>query len=337
MNNPYDQHDIAVYAGYVCEDTKLLQSASGGIATALSEHMLSQGGYVAGVAYSEDFYSAEYILIHDLAQLPKLKGSKYVDCNKRDIYAQVKQLLDEGEKVLFFGLPCTVGALYKFLGGRPENLWTCELICHGPTDPRVHRDYIGYLEKKYKSKVVAFSVRHKLDAWMPLYLYAKFENGKTFLRPYYDTEYGYASAVLGKKSCYDCRFKGNDRQADLMIGDFWGATPQDEYWNKLGVSSIFAETEKGDALINATPGIRLFPSTFEKAIVKNSMVIRSREVKPNRDEFAALLEKEGLIQAVRHSLRPAAKLKKFVVRLFPNSFKPKVKNVIRSIKKLLHK
>ena len=53
---------MAVYGSYLEDESKLLQSASGGAATALSEFMLAEGGYVAGVAYSKDFYNAEYII-----------------------------------------------------------------------------------------------------------------------------------------------------------------------------------------------------------------------------------------------------------------------------------
>ncbi len=154
-------HDVAVYGGYIDDDNELMQSASGGIATALAEQMIDAGGYVAGVAYSEDFYKAEYIIINDKNDLEKLKGSKYVETEKKDIYKKVQSLLMQGEKVLFIGLPCTVAAMYKFLGERVENLLTCELICHGPTLAKVHKEYISYLEQVYNSKIIEFSVRHK--------------------------------------------------------------------------------------------------------------------------------------------------------------------------------
>ena len=50
MFEEYVEHDIAVYGGYLRDDEKLMESTSGGIATALSEYMIEQGGYVAGVA-----------------------------------------------------------------------------------------------------------------------------------------------------------------------------------------------------------------------------------------------------------------------------------------------
>ena len=65
MFEEYTSHDVAVYAGYIDDDAKLLKSASGGIATALSEFWIDNGGAVVGVAYSEDFHGAEYITVRD--------------------------------------------------------------------------------------------------------------------------------------------------------------------------------------------------------------------------------------------------------------------------------
>jgi len=300
MYEAYNQHDIAVYAAYLEDNAKLLQSASGGVATALSEWVLSQGGHVAGVAYSEDFRRAEYRIIHDPAELPRLKGSKYIDCDKKGIYSRVKTLLQNGENLLFFGLPCTVAALYKFLGSRPDNLITCELICHGPTYAQVHTDYIAALESQYNSRIIDFSVRYKAGSWTPSYLFAEFESGEVFQKPFSQTEYGFAFFHLGKGSCYSCRFKGNNRQGDLMIGDFWGATEADPFWNSCGVSSVFAETEKGHALLKATPGIKRFPTTFERAVAENPLVITPRIRKPDRDAFAELFAEQGLMAAAAH-------------------------------------
>lgn len=300
MYEAYRHHDIAVYAAYLDDSTKLLQSASGGVATALSEYILSQGGYVAGVAYSDDFRKAEYRIIHDSAELPRLKGSKYIDCDKKGIYSRIEKLLHDGETVLFFGLPCTVAALYKSLGSRPHNLITCELICHGPTYPKVHTDYIDALEAQHHSKIVDFSVRYKAGSWTPSCLYAKFENGDIFQKPFSQTEYGFAFFLLGKPGCYSCKFKGNNRQGDLMVGDFWGATAEDPFWNPFGVSCVFAETEKGHSLLKATPGMTLFPTTFERAVEENPLVIVPRKHKPQRDEFADLLEQHGLMGAAAH-------------------------------------
>ena len=329
MYSEYNEHDVAVYGGYLEDNTKILQSTSGGIATALSEFMLQQGGYVVGVTYSDNFYKAEYVVIDSISDVHKLKGSKYIDCDKKNIFFDVKKMLDTGKKVLFFGLPCIVGALYSFIEKRPENLLTCELVCHGPTYAKVHSDYIYFLERKYKSKIVDFSVRYKNGAWTPGYLYAKFDNGRVFLKPFYETEYGVAFSILGKKPCYNCKFKGNNRKADIMIGDFWGATEDDVFWNQYGVSSIFAETERGNSFLKSTPGLKLFETSFDKAVQKNQMVIKSKIQNKYRDKFLDLFSKKGLIYAAKHCHGWKGFLKNLVKKVIPFKIKLKIKIFVK--------
>lgn len=331
MYSEYDKHDVAVYGGYLKDNANILQSTSGGIATALSEFMLQQGGYVVGVAYSDDFYKAEYVVIDNISDVYKLKGSKYIDCDKKYVYSDVKKLLDAGKKVLFFGLPCIVGALYNLLGERPENLLTCELICHGPTYAKVHSDYIEFLEKKHRGKIVDFSVRYKNGTWTPGYLYAKFDNGKIFKKPFYETEYGFAFGFLAKKSCYYCKFKGNNRKADIMIGDFWGATETDAFWNTNGVSSIFAETEKGNTFLLSNPDITLFETSFERAVQKNPMVIKSMPPNIYRDRFEMLMNEKGLMYAANHIYGWKGILKKGIVKLIPRRLRPILKRFAKKV------
>lgn len=331
MFDEHKHHDTAVYAGYLSDDEKLIQSASGGIATALAERMLELGGFVAGVAYSEDFYRAEYILIHDKSELGKLKGSKYIECEKGTIYSDIKRLLDSGEKVLFFGLPCAVAALYRFVGDRPENLLTCELICQGPTSPKIHQEYMARLEDKYQSKIVDFSVRYKKKGWTPPYLYAKFENGKVFEKKFYETEYGYAFSVFGGESCYSCKFRGNDRQGDIMIGDFWGATGRDDFWNRNGVSVIFAETKKGNDFLSFVEGVKLFPTTFEKAVEKNPMVIRPRQREPEREKFSKLLSEKGLFYAAKHSAGIKKRVINTAAKMIPDGLRPAAEKIYHAV------
>ncbi len=156
MFHEYQAHDIAVYGGYLENDNELLECTSGGIATAISKYMLSLGGLVAGVSYSKDFYAAQYEIIDRESQLDRFKGSKYVEVQKGKIYRDVKDLLDRGKSVLFFGLPCSVAALNTFLGGEYDGLITCELVCQGPTSPKVHVEYIQYLEKNSAAKSLIF-------------------------------------------------------------------------------------------------------------------------------------------------------------------------------------
>ena len=304
----YADHDLAAYAGYVESAEELLSCSSGGVATALSREMIRRGGCVAGVTYTPDFREAVYAIADRMEDLEKFKGSKYCRVNMGTVYADVKALLEADRPVLFIGLPCTVAALRSYLGRDYDGLLTAELICHGPTSADVHRQYVEYLEEKFHSRLTDFSVKRKKGAWTPGYLYAAFSNGQVYEKPFYHTEYGYAFATMAGKACYTCRFRGNNRTGDLMLGDFWGATEQDPFWNEKGVSCILAHTEKGDTFLRDTADLRLFDTTFQKIVAGNPNVIKPRADRPNRAKFERLLESRGLIYA-------AANAKPFLSRL----------------------
>lgn len=292
-------NDIAAYAGYLTDNAELLKTTSGGIATALSKRVIQAGGYVAGVSYSPDFHKAQYEIAGDESELLKFMGSKYVEADKRSIYKDVKALLDTGKTVLFFGLPCVVAAMKAYLKKEYDNLYTVELICHGHTSAEVHRQYVEHLEKKHSAKVVDFSVRKKKTSWMPPYLYVKLDNEKEIWKPFYHTEYGFAFQAMAKLPCYHCRFKGTARVADLMLGDFWGATPSDPFWNANGVSSILVRTEHGRELLTSTEGIALFETTVERIVEKNANVVRPRKADPKKEIFEARFQARGLFYAVK--------------------------------------
>lgn len=305
-------HDLAAYAAYLTDDDELLACSSGGVATALARTVIAQGGHVAGVAWCDDFSGARYEIAHDLAGVERLKGTKYIDAEKGTIYKDVQALLEQGERVLFVGLPCTVAALHTFLKKDYDSLLTVELICHGPTDSKVHRDYTAFLQEKYQSRLVDFSVKRKRGGWTPGYLYAAFENGQEFCENFYHTEYGYAFSVMAKVACYTCPFRGDNRTGDLMIGDFWGAVSEDPFWNAKGVSAVLVHSEKGHAWLQAADGLRLYETTVARVLQKNQNVVRPRAKRPETDRFTRLLAEHDLFYAVKHSKRWTTRLKAMI-------------------------
>ena len=328
----YKNHNFAVYCGYIDDNEKLLQSASGGIATAMAEMMVASNGYVAGVAYDATYENAEYILVNDVEGIKKLRGSKYVESQKNNIYRDVKALLEQDERVLFIGLPCEVGALRKIVGKEYDYLITCELICHGPTTQAVHHQYLQFLKNKYKSDIISFTVRYKKRGWTPLYLRAEFENGNVFEKPFYDTEYGVAFSIMSRKACFNCQFKGSECVGDIMIGDYWGLEKDNECWNDNGVSVVFVRTEKGETFIKGISNVKLFSTDFEHAIRENMNVVRVRLKPENYDSFSKMFIEHGLFYAVKSSQTPKARIFSMIKRVLPMScveILKKIKTAIR--------
>ncbi len=322
-------HNQQVYAGFVRETTYLQKSASGGIASAISQKIINEGGVVYGVAYIDDFTKAEYRKAETLAELEAFRSSKYIQAEKGTIFSDVKDTLEAGKDVLFIGLPCEVAGLKSYLRKKYENLTTAELICHGPTSPKVAEEFIHTLERKYQSRVIGFNVRYKKDGkWTPPYLRAEFENGKVFLESFYATDYGRAFGIFSRPSCYECTYKGDKRVADITLGDYWGCTPEDIFYNQSGVSVIFVHTEKGAALIEGVRDLELTETELEHASKANPMLQTSKTKNPRRDVFTEALVENGLSAACRKSQMAKQRVVGFAVKWCPKWVKKVVREVL---------
>ena len=310
----FDCSRIKAYSGYYSDTQKLKRSASGGVAGALSELFIEKGGAVFGVRYTADFRGAEYACAQSLEELEPLRGSKYIDSSRQilwngervSVYSVVEEMLKNGRDVLFFGLGCTVAALYSLLdshGVDTANLYTAELLCHGPTPAKVAVQYLDRLEKKYGGKITDFSVRYKKNGWVPPYLHAVFDNGRVYDAPFYSTDYGYAFRIYSKKGCYQCHFRGDNHRGDLTVGDYWGMTPNMEGYNPNGVSIILTQTEKGEALLSRLDNA-VFPlreADLMLALEHNRFYYKQRKQSPKWEAFDKTLDSHGLSAACRQA------------------------------------
>lgn len=228
-------------------------STTGGAFSAFAEEMYSQKGYVGGAIHNEDF-SVSHFISNDRKDLQKLRRSKDLQSNAEGFYKKVKLLLDKKEKVLVCGLPCQIAGLYNFLNKNYENLITIDLICLGVNSPKVWDKYIKYIEKINNSKIILTENKSKEYGWDKLTQKFIFENGKE----YFDTDKtslfirGYVGSHLYcRPSCYECKFKGFPRIADITIGDFWGITKYTQKHNSnMGTNLLMINSEKGNEYFN---------------------------------------------------------------------------------------
>ena len=300
---------VRAYAGFLRNENAAKESASGGAAAALAEQVIEDGGAVVGAAYSEDFKSAEYVLVDSKEKLVTLKGSKYIPASKLgggSIYELISKILEEGKQVLFTGLPCDVGALKSWLkkkGISDERLITVDLICHGPTLQKVQQEYIEQIEKKSGARVKSFTTRYVKNKWSLPYVHAEFENGAVLTRPLYETDLGFALKYFARASCYQCRFKGVNHAADITVGDYWGLKPDDERYNKNGVSVMLVYKKKGEQLLRRVSHSQfmLFDADIHEVIKYNPMYEESARKPAFYTEFERSYEQEGLHYAVVHS------------------------------------
>lgn len=233
-----------VYATWA-EDEIRKKSSSGGMFTLLAEFILKEGGVVCGAAFDENI-RVKHILIDDIKDLPRLRGSKYVMSDTKRVYGEIVEKLEEGKKVLFCGCPCQVAGMLSYAKKEYENLYTLDLLCAGATSPGLFEKYKKEVHGTREIESVDF--RNKKWYGWPASMTVTYKNGKVYKRAKEeDVFYKYFLNNLAKRPfCDTCKFSRLPRQGDITLGDFWGI---DKYKKKLddglGTSVMTINNEKG--------------------------------------------------------------------------------------------
>ena len=241
--SPIKKHVPRFLYSYKGTDEDRLKSSSGAFFPFLARKMLSKGYYICGVVFAEDFLSAKYVVTRADTTIEKMRKSKYLAADLNSVFKDVKKLLDQGEKVLFIGLPCHVAGLLKTVQHK-DNLITVDLLCFGVGSPWIYKECLLQFLRKEKiavSEVELVDFRHKPflnDSHTVIDIVAA-GNKYTFQAkdfPYYN---GYVNALLFRESCYSCKYNTFERLSDITIGDALG------HKDILGESIVFFNTDRG--------------------------------------------------------------------------------------------
>lgn len=306
-------------------------STSGGAFSALADAMYEQGGYVSGALYNEDFSVRNYISNRP-EDLEKLRSSKYLQSNAEGVYKEIRALLRKGEKVLACGTPCQMAGLRSFLMKDYDNLIIVDFICRGVNSPKVYRKYLDSLERKYEGKVVYVKAKNKELGWRNLTRKVVFDNGKTYYGVHMEDDFrrGYHTNVFCRPSCYDCKFKGFPRIADITIADYWGIEKVDPNLdNNVGTSMILLNSKKGVAYFEKVKDKLEWEETKFESILPGNIALRKsiEPAKIDREHFFEDLDK-GTFEDVTQKYFPLSNKNR-------GSFKGKVKNILRGLKLMI--
>ena len=209
---------------------------------------------IYGAAWTEN-NEIKHIRITQLADLKQFNGSKYARSNIVNIFIQVENDLQNGMAVLFSGTPCQISGLIHYLAKKnvsTRKLLTIDIICHGTPNPIVLKDFISWIEKKYKSRVTNITFRDKSVGWKRYPTQIVLSNGKILRRSYTAQLYirMYFSLLPLDNRCYSCEFSNMERTSDLTLGDFWGIDKiMPEISAEKGVSLVLVNTIKGQGII----------------------------------------------------------------------------------------
>lgn len=258
-------------------------STSGGLFSAFAEKMYHDKGFVGGAVIAED-RSIKQIITPDKADLPRLRSSKYSQSNFEGFFKHVAELVKRGEKVLVCGGPCQMTALRAFLGYKDyDNLLILDYVCHGINSPLVSRKHRESMEKRHNSKVVYSKAKNKELGWRNLTSKTIFANGDIEYQTKENNRFTHGYLRTGafcRPSCYECRFKGFPRIADVTLADFWGIEKikgvDKSIDDNIGTSLVLINSVKGKRFFEEIkPKLRYIELPYQTALDGNKSLLES--------------------------------------------------------------
>lgn len=315
----------AVFAAWNKNDGIRKDSTSGGVFSVLAEYILESGGVVFGAAL-DGRQHLRHIACFRKEDLWRLRGTKYVQSDLGDVYREVKRWL-EVRPVLFTGTPCQVDGLYRYLGSRPENLTTCDLVCHGVPSPGVWEDMVHSIESRTHKAVQAVRFRNKVAGWKDSHFTTVYSDGSVDSAPLMRTEYGraFGRALFLRPSCHRCAYTSVTRVGDFTLGDFWGLKPDElPEQQERGVSLLMVNTAHASHVFDQLPlGRQAF--SVERAIAGNPRLATPIAAAPDRTAFFAAYALEPFEEVRKRFFR----LPSVPVRVASRILSPEAKEKIR--------
>ncbi|MBQ7031839.1 MAG: Coenzyme F420 hydrogenase/dehydrogenase, beta subunit C-terminal domain [Bacilli bacterium] len=297
-------------------------STSGGFFSSIADYFIENNGVIYGCIVDEDLKIKH---IRTECDYSRMRGSKYVQSDLGNTFAEIKKDLLDNKLVLFTGSPCQCAGLKTYLGKDYDNLYIIDFICHGPQSPLIWSEYINFLTEK-NGKIKDYHFRTKLNGWHSHTEVIEYESG---IKEYdtLDSSLNKELFHLGlslREACYHCQFTSLNRLGDITMGDAWGLEKiKPEFDDNLGTSLILINSEKGNKLFNQIKNtISYLEQDIEDYIVYNPRLKTSRPNSKKRDEFWKIYDKKGF--------------KGIIKKYTGYSFFKKVKKIIKRILTKLH-
>ena len=286
---------IRAYACYNRDEEVRRRSTSGGVFSLLADYFLEQkNGIVYGAKFDENFN-----VIHDKAtekrEAEAFNGSKYVQSQMGKVYREIKSLLEKGRVVLFSGLPCQAEALKSYLGREYENLYIVDMVCFGVGSPFIWENYLQTFHDRRKIKEIVF--KDKKEGWKQWMVRIR-EEGRDIYYERWANLYmnSYLQRINIRPSCFQCAFKGIERNSDFTIADCWGIGEQNGRLNdNQGLSALLLHSQKAVDIFDIIKGQMLYEEYEpDELMAGNWAAYHSPEENSDRKRFFDELAIKGI-------------------------------------------
>lgn len=304
------------YACYVLDEVARKRSASGGMAFAVSEYVINQGGVVFGVV-GKTIAHVYHTSAESIEGVYPMCNSKYIQSDIGETYRQAEHFLKADRLVLYTGTPCQIAGLFSFLGVTYTNLVTCDLVCHGVPSHMVMREYLREIEEKTGKKVINYE-RQMVSKYYPTQRIMQFDDNSFVIEEPKDSYYymGFLANLYQRKSCYICQYEKIPRVSDFSLADAYDPLLSEVLRRldpkcNMGVSLITVNSNKAYLILNEiSDAIYKEPLDFDRLKDLPHLCTPPAENK-NRELFFKDFYKEGFGKAAeRHLITGYAKLLK---------------------------
>lgn len=282
-------------------------SSSGGVATLIAAHAIEAGGVVYGCLQGDNC-KIVHRRVSTLYGLEALKGSKYVQSDTGNTFAECRASLHSGTEVVYIGTPCQISGLRKYLGKDYPNLCTVDLICHGVPAQRFLSDEIDHLRMRHDiPQEVRIGFRDKSSGKVKFGLYLYDGTKKIFSRDFPKNYYisGFLSGLFYRRNCFRCGYTDTNRTGDITLGDFWGLGKEapSELSARQGVSLVITNTAKGEETMGTIARkLKMEDRPLSEAVAGN-VQLRHPFTRPNQyEDFQAAIAADGYDAACRKYL-----------------------------------
>ena len=292
-------------------------SSSGGVFPALAKAVIDDGGVVFGAVMERDMIVG-HAEAETMEQVQRMRGSKYVQSDPYSSFADAKEYLKEGRKVLFTGTPCQIAGLKKYLGAEYEGLLTVDTACHGVPSPGLWEMYLGALQTKVKQDIVAVDFRDKSRSWRHYDFTCKGQGGAQVISVKAENDPYMALFMQGmtlRPSCYSCPVRGGRSGSDITLADLWSvAASVPALDDDRGVSGVLVNSPEGLDYISRIEKDAVNELTADAVMSDNGGFAQTLPVPERREEFFRGLRVAN-VDVCRH-MKSYVVRKPFAVRLY---------------------
>lgn len=253
LNSKENKKDKHAYIFQHKDDNVRRESTSGGAFTAIAKYILDKNGIVFGACFDDEF-NVIHKGIEDKNELWRFRNSKYVQSNLLDTFKEVKANLENDRYVCYSGTSCQIEGLKRYLQKDYEKLILVDVVCRAVPSPLVWKKYLELRKKEYKNiSKIMFRDKYYGYKYSNFSIYNKDNDKKNEYHSGVETDpylRAFFSNICDRPSCYECKFKKDNRESDITIWDCFEVEKYNkDFDDDKGTTRLLTNSQKGYNII----------------------------------------------------------------------------------------